>query len=177
MAAKRGNQRRGPRGGAVGHSPRRGTWPASSPVADVEGPITHAIFRLARKHRVVVGTLLRPIGLFPGQELLLMQLRERDARSQADLVEALGIDHSTVTKMLQRMQAAGLVERRPSSGDRRVVLVGLTARGRRVRAQVERVWREMERLTVGHMTGAQRAGLLRLLRSMEAKLRPAAAAE
>jgi DNA-binding MarR family transcriptional regulator len=177
MTAKRGRPQRRGRDKAVGHGPRRGTWPAPSPIADAEGPITHAIFRIARKHRVVVGNLLRPIGLYPGQELLLMQLWERDARSQADLVDALGIDHSTVTKMLQRMAAAGLVERRASSVDRRVVVVSLTARGRRVRVEVERIWQDMERLTVGHLGGMQRADLLRLLHSIEANLQPDPASE
>lgn len=53
--------------------PPRGSWPAPSLLADAHVPITHAIFRIACKHRVVVAGLLRPIGLFPGQELLLMQ--------------------------------------------------------------------------------------------------------
>ena len=46
---------------------------------------------------------LRPLGLYPGQELLLLQLAEGERRSQQELVDALGIDHSTVTKMLQRL--------------------------------------------------------------------------
>jgi len=155
--------------------PRSGTWPAPSPLADAKGPITHTIFRLARKHRVVVGTLLRPLGLFPGQELLLMQLWDRGARAQTDLVEALGIDHSTVTKMLQRLQAAGLVERSPSSEDRRVTLVSLTDAGRQLRTEIEHVWEEMERLTAAHLSEAERRQLLQLLESIEGQLQPAPA--
>jgi len=120
----------------------------------------------------MVANLLRPIGLFPGQELLLMQLWERDALPQRDLVESLGIDHSTVTKMLQRMQAAGLIERRVSADDRRVVVVSLTDEGRRLRGEVERIWQQMEQLMVGHLSDQQRRELLSLLDTVEAQLQP-----
>ncbi len=66
-------------------APRRGTWPSSSPLAEAHGPIVHTIFRISRKNRAMVANLLRPLGLYPGQELLMMQLWEHKARSQADL--------------------------------------------------------------------------------------------
>jgi DNA-binding MarR family transcriptional regulator len=153
--------------------PRSGTWPTTAPFADTSGPIVHTIYRISRKNRAVIGNLLRPIGLFTGQEILLMQLWERDALSQADLVEALGIDHSTVTRMLQRLETAGMVERRPSQEDRRVMLVSLTAAGRRLRGTIERIWQELERLSVEHLSDHQRGELLSLLRSVEAHIQPA----
>jgi DNA-binding MarR family transcriptional regulator len=155
-----------------GSAPRPGTWPAPAPLAEAHGPVTHTIFRISRKNRAMVANLLRPIGLFPGQELLLMQLWERDARPQRDLVESLGIDHSTVTKMLQRMQAAGLIQRCVSADDRRVVVVSLTDEGRRLRGEVERIWKQMEHLMVGHLSDQQRRELLRLLDTVEAQLQP-----
>jgi DNA-binding MarR family transcriptional regulator len=152
-------------------APRSGTWPESAPIADAHGPIVHTIFRISRKNRAMVGNLLRPLGLFAGQELLLMQLSERDARPQTELIAALGIDHSTVSKMLQRMEAAGLVARGASSQDQRAAVVRLTAAGRRLRREIERIWKEMERATVGHLSGAERNALLGLLRAVEARLR------
>lgn len=153
-------------------SPRSGTWPESSPLADAHGPVVHTIFRISRKNRAMVGNLLRPLGLFAGQELLLMQLAERDARAQSALTAALGIDHSTVSKMLRRLEAAGLVARGASPADQRAAVVRLTAAGRRLRREIERIWEEMERLTVAHLSGRERKALLDLLRSVEARLEP-----
>jgi DNA-binding MarR family transcriptional regulator len=150
--------------------PPSGSWPSPAPLAEAHGPITHMIFRISRKHRVVVANLLRPFGLFPGQELLLMQLSERKGRPQADLVETLGIDHSTVTKMLQRMQASGVIDRVASPDDGRVVLVCLTEEGRRLRAKIKRVWQDMESITVGHLNKGERMELLRLLSTVEQHL-------
>jgi DNA-binding MarR family transcriptional regulator len=166
MAPKRKAARQGPA------QPRAGTWPESSPLADAHGPIVHTIFRISRKNRAMVGALLRPLGLFAGQELLLMQLDERAARPQSELIAALGIDHSTVSKMLQRMEAAGLVARGASAADRRAGVVRLTAAGRRLRRAIERIWQEMEQLTVAHLRAGERTALLALLRSVEARLKP-----
>lgn len=129
--------------------------------------MVHALFRLSRKNRAMVGEALRPLGLFPGQELLLLQLNNDDCRSQADLVDALGIDHSTVTKMLQRLERSGVVERRQSEDDRRVVLVSLTEQGRAGRRAVEAVWQALEDSTVGPLTERERTQLLTLLRKVE----------
>ncbi|MBI0384032.1 MarR family transcriptional regulator, partial [Streptomyces albiflaviniger] len=46
------------------------------PTAAGGGPVSHAIFRLARLHRMLAGQLLRRIGLHPGQELVMMHLWE-----------------------------------------------------------------------------------------------------
>ena len=50
--------------------------PAAAPPCSDAGPLSHAIFRLARVHRMLAGQLLRRCGLHPGQELLLMHLWE-----------------------------------------------------------------------------------------------------
>lgn len=76
--------------------------------------MSEAIFRAARVHRITAGSLLRETGLYPGQELLMMQLWERGEERQMDLIKTLGLDPSTVTKMLQRLEQSGFVTRKPS---------------------------------------------------------------
>ena len=132
--------------------------------------MAHAIFRLSRKHRAMVSDDLRPLGLYAGQELLLLQLPEDGCRSQQALVEALGLDHSTVTKMLQRLERAGVVAREQSAEDRRVSLVRLTAEGCRARREVVGVWGELERRSTATLSERQRRDLLRLLRLVEEHL-------
>ncbi|HEY0936538.1 MAG TPA: MarR family transcriptional regulator [Trebonia sp.] len=114
--------------------------------------------------------LLRPLGLYAGQELLLLQLREHDGGSQQDLVAALGLDHSTVTKMLQRLERAGLVTREPSAADRRSTLVRLTPEGRRLCGKVEDIWAQLEEATVGGLSDRQRQQLRQLLALVEGGL-------
>jgi DNA-binding MarR family transcriptional regulator len=56
------------------------------------------------------------------------------------LAETLACDKSNVTGLVDRLESRGLVRRRPSSGDRRVKVLVLTATGSRLRAMlVERM--------------------------------------
>lgn len=115
-------------------------------------PLSHAIFQLARAHRGYAAALLREHGLHPGQELVLLQLMEQDHRSQAALLEAVGLDHSTLSRSLSRMEAVGLLRRRPSTTDRRAVVVSLTPKGERLRQPLHAVWAELERTTTSGLS-------------------------
>ena len=52
------------------------------------------------------------------------------------LARTLGCDASNVTGLVDRLEARGLVQRRPSTADRRVKVIRLTARGSRMRARL-----------------------------------------
>jgi len=101
-----------------------------------------------------------------------MELWEEDGRTQANLAEALGVEPPTVTKMLQRMENVGLVDRRPDRIDRRAIRVHLTAKGRRLKTKVDKLWVELEARTVAGLSDRQQATLRSLLNSLEANLRP-----
>lgn len=115
------------------------------------GSLSYAIFQLARAHRAYAARLLRDLGLHPGQELLLMRLLDRDGQTQSELLAAVGLDHSTVSKSLRRMQEAGLLTREPAEHDRRAVRVWLTGKGRAMRGDIEEMWAELERASVGDL--------------------------
>jgi DNA-binding MarR family transcriptional regulator len=111
------------------------------------GPLSFAIFGLARTHRSLAGAMLRELNLHPGQELLLMQLLDRDGQTQSQLLASVGLDHSTVSRSLRRMEDAGLVRRKAAAHDRRVQLVYLTDKGRTMRKPLERMWARLEELS------------------------------
>ena len=73
-------------------------------------PVSFAIFALARSHRAKAASMLADIGLFPGQEILLMQLAEKDGKPQKSLCESIGLDHSTVAKSVARLERDGAID-------------------------------------------------------------------
>ena len=77
---------------------------------------------------------------------LLFGLAERDELSVRELAERAELTSATVTQMLDALEGAGLVARRRSGDDRRVVLNSLTDRGRELlaarKAALEPRWRE-----------------------------------
>jgi DNA-binding MarR family transcriptional regulator len=134
------------------------------------GDLNVKLMRVARAHRTYAASLLSQVGLHPGQEALLMELWRQDGRTQANLADSLGVEPPTVTKMLQRMEAADLVSRRPDASDRRAIRVHLTPKGRRLRGRVEKLWAELEAETVAGLSDRQLATLRNLLNAMEANL-------
>ncbi|MGK5638838.1 MarR family winged helix-turn-helix transcriptional regulator [Streptomyces sp. URMC 126] len=140
------------------------------PASARTGPISHAIFRVARLHRMIAGQLLRGVGLHPGQELVMMQLWELGPQRQADLVRLLDSDAATMTRTIQRLEHAGFVRRTPCPGDKRAVLVEPTAASRALRHEVERVWTALEEGATGDLSDGERAEVLRALGRLEENL-------
>ena len=126
-----------------------------------EGPMSYAIFQLARAHRARAAAMLREMDLHPGQELLLMQLLDRDGQTQSELLESVGLDHSTVSKSLRRMQDAGLLVREPAAHDRRVMVVHLTDKGRAMREPIAAMWRALEETSAVNLSEQQAESFVR----------------
>ncbi|MEU6066136.1 MarR family transcriptional regulator [Streptomyces sp. NPDC047082] len=159
-------------------TPEGANGPAASvpvPTAAGGGPISHAIFRLARLHRMYAGQLLRRIGLHPGQELVMMHLWELGPQRQADLVRLLDSDAATMTRTVQRLEQAGFVRRRPSPTDKRAALIEPTAASQALRQEVERVWSRLEDLVTADLSADERTGALHTLERLERNLVQAAA--
>jgi len=77
----------------------------------------------------------------------LVVLGSRGAQRPVDLAQALGVDPSTATRMCDRLERKGLITRRRDVIDRRVVLLDLSAAGRRLVERVTRSRRgEIERI-------------------------------
>jgi DNA-binding MarR family transcriptional regulator len=125
------------------------------PTTAGDGPMSYAIFQLARAHRACAAALLREMDLHPGQELLLMQLFDRDGQSQSELLDSVGLDHSTVSKSLSRMQDAGLLVREPAAHDRRVMVVHLTDKGRAMREPIAALWQTLEETSARNLSEQQ----------------------
>ncbi len=107
-----------------------------------EGPLVDAVTRIGfawRDLRRGAATAVVRDRMFgtdqdavePAQMDLLDLLVVQDERRMSDLAAALRVDPSTVTRTLQRMEAAGLATRAPDADDGRVVTVRLTEEGRR----------------------------------------------
>ncbi|MGV9453106.1 MarR family winged helix-turn-helix transcriptional regulator [Streptomyces sp. NPDC003635] len=129
--------------------------PPALPSTARQGALSYAIFQLARAHRGYASAMLREMDLHPGQELLLMQLLDRDGQSQSELLESVGLDHSTVSKSLRRMQDAGLLTREPAPHDRRVMIVHLTDKGRAMRGPIEAMWKALEEASLRDLSPQQ----------------------
>jgi DNA-binding MarR family transcriptional regulator len=83
--------------------------------------------------------LLAPLGLTYPQYITMLALWEEDGATIGRLGDRLHLDSGTLTPLVKRLEGMGLVERRRSTTDERVVHAHLTAAGRRLRGKAEGV--------------------------------------
>ena len=76
------------------------------------------------------------LDLAPGQAKALHELNVDPPISMRELADRLKSDPSNVTGLIDRLEARGLVERRPDSNDRRIKGLALTSAGARMRARL-----------------------------------------
>ncbi|MDQ0191685.1 MarR family winged helix-turn-helix transcriptional regulator [Paenibacillus wynnii] len=125
-------------------------------------PASFAIFALARSHRGLATQLLREVGLFAGQEIMLLQLWDKDNQPQHCLGRTLRLDHSTVAKTVRRLEESGWVTRSRSKEDGRVTLVSLTQAGRDLESKVVEVWSTLEDITVQDLSEQEKELFVKL---------------
>lgn len=82
---------------------------------------------------------LDELGLTYPQYLAMLALWEEDGLSVSQLGERLRLDSGTLTPLLKRLEAAGLVSRLRATHDERRVHVSLTAAGRKLRGAAEKI--------------------------------------
>jgi MarR family transcriptional regulator, transcriptional regulator for hemolysin len=107
------------------------------------------IARAARQWRRSVDRRLQPFGLTEATWLPLIHIaRARQPMRQKDLAASLVLDGSSVVRLLDALETAGLIERREESGDRRAKIITVTERGLSVIEQVEAASREVRATTL-----------------------------
>jgi MarR family transcriptional regulator for hemolysin len=111
------------------------------------------IARVARQWRRAVDRRLQPFGLTEATWLPLIHLARTPAPvRQKDLAASLVLDGSSVVRLLDALEAAGLIERREESGDRRAKTITVTGHGLSIIDQVEAASRDVRNATLVGLT-------------------------
>jgi DNA-binding MarR family transcriptional regulator len=130
-------------------------------------PVSFGLFALSRELHGYGAELLLKLGLHPGQELILMQLFDKDGQTQAELQQAVGLDHSTVSRSIRRMEDAGLLTRAPAQHDRRAVLVSLAEGGEAFRRPLAGLWATLDGLATDTLLRTEGADFLTTVGELE----------
>ena len=109
-------------------------WPLQ-----LDNQICFAIYSTAHAFNRVYKPLLDRLGLTYPQYLVMLVLWERDGVPVKDIGERLFLDSGTLTPLLKRLEAAGLVKRTRSTEDERQVLVALTPKGQALKEKARAV--------------------------------------
>jgi DNA-binding MarR family transcriptional regulator len=158
------------------HRPAIPTLPENlEGVDDLSSRAFRAFIATMRLHGRLMMQQLADHGLHPGQAMALRLLSANDGITQRDLAGALHVARPTVTKMLNSMEKAGLVRRRPDDVDARLTCVELTDAGRAEEKKMNAAAADYVNATIATLTETDRRELARLLEELGASIQRAAA--
>ncbi|WP_439893430.1 MarR family winged helix-turn-helix transcriptional regulator (plasmid) [Ralstonia sp. 25C] len=103
---------------------------SASPGLALDQHLCFALYSTMIGVNKVYRALLKPLGLTYSQYLVMLVLWERDAQTVSEIGERLFLDSATLTPMLKRLEAAGLIDRQRSEVDERQVIISLSAQGK-----------------------------------------------
>lgn len=109
-------------------------------------------------------SVLDPIDLTYTQYIAMLVLWERRSVTAKELGSCLYLDSGTLTPLLKKLEAKGLLTRRRSEQDERSLVLSITQQGMDLRAQAEHIPQAMGKCV--ELEGAEKETLLRLLRKM-----------
>ena len=126
---------------------------------------------LARRWRQALDARLSSAGLSDATWAPLIHLHELGGGiSQSELAAAVGLDGSSLVRLLDILVEQALIERRPHAVDRRVKLVHLTAAGRRTVASIRKRLRIIESELLADVDDHDAEAMLRALEKIEARI-------
>jgi DNA-binding MarR family transcriptional regulator len=105
----------------------------------LENQVCFALAIASRSVNAVYRPLLEPLGLTHPQYLVLLALWDRSPQSVRELSQELQLEPATLSPLLKRLEATGLVSRQRSTSDERVLDISLTDAGRAFRAEAEMI--------------------------------------
>ena len=122
----------------------------TAPAADwlgLDHQLCYALYAASLTMTKLYKPILAPLGLTYPQYLVMLALWEADDISVSALGERVSLDSGTLTPLLKRLEASGLIARLRDAADERRVRVTLTAAGRALKVQARAVPRQMAAAT------------------------------
>ena len=110
---------------------------------ELDAQLCFALYATSRAVTQAYGPLLRPLGVTYPQYLVLLVLWQDDDLRVGEIGARLFLDSGTLTPLLKRLEAQGLVARRRDAKDEREVRVSLTPAGKRLHTKAPGIARDI----------------------------------
>jgi len=131
----------------------------------------------ARLSRTALAARLLAHGFYAGQDQIMLALNQEDGQTPGQLAGRLGVRPPTITKTINRLQAQGFLQKRPSEHDARQAHIFLTEQGRETIRAIEKSIRKTEKQALKGLDKKEQKTLSKLLSRIEANLSDPEAAE
>lgn len=119
----------------------------------------HSVFQVMKKG-------LEPFNLTPIQYGVLKCIWEFQLNNPKDIADKLNIESSTLSGILERMEAKGLITRKIDSDDRRFICINLTEKGKELESPVNDIVDEINRHVLSNFSDKEILQLRQFLKSL-----------
>lgn len=125
--------------------------------------ISNLLVQICKLRRNKSNILLSDAGIHGGQDILLYYLNIEDGQTVSALVEKMCIQHATISTMIDRMQASGMITKVKDNADKRTSRVFITEQGQEAYKQIAKIWNIMETTVIEGLDENQQKTLSELL--------------
>lgn len=140
--------------------------------ADLEDlRLSFLIHDVSRMRRTTFDQYMKPFGVTRSQWWVLSNLSRHDGMVQTELADILDVGKVTIGGLVDRLETAGWVERRPDASDRRAKRVFLTAKADKFLADIREAGGEMNELAFNGLSRADRRQLFDMLSRIKLNLK------
>jgi DNA-binding MarR family transcriptional regulator len=124
----------------------------------------------SRMIRKLADRRLGTIGLTRAQWQALASLRRLGPMTQAALAEIMEVETATIARLIDRLEAAGWIERKPDRCDRRVKLVSMTGKADAIMDQMASIGQQLRDDMLTDLPQGEREHLVVLLSTIKSRL-------
>ena len=128
-----------------------------------QNSISNLLVQICKLRRNKSNILLSDAGIHGGQDILLYYLSIEDGQTVSALVEKMCIQHATISTMIDRMQASGMIKKVKDNTDKRTSRVFITEQGLKAYEQIAKIWNIMETTVIKGLDTNQQKTLNELL--------------
>lgn len=125
------------------------------------------LYKASQRSQSLANEMLSDLGLNARQTGILTMVTELEPMTQKSLADALAIDRTTMTSLLDDLEDKGYVMRRRHPADRRAFLVQPTESGRIAKAVAVGILDEQQRVFLAPLASAEREQLADLLKRLQ----------
>lgn len=137
-----------------------------------EKSLGYVVNHLSRLMTQALGVETARLGVTPGQLPVLMCLWEQDGLTQRELYQRVHIEQATMSNTLSRMERDGLVKRKPDPDDRRASRVMLTAKAKKIEADLNEATKTVTKNALGSLKKKDKKTVMDLMGVMIENLDP-----
>jgi MarR family transcriptional regulator, organic hydroperoxide resistance regulator len=137
---------------------------------EIKNSVSFLLIDIAKLHRHRISVEFSKLGIYVGQDMILRLLWKEEGLTQSQIINRLQVEPPTITKMMQRMEKAGLLKRKRDLEDGRVSRVFLTDKGRRLQKSVTQIWNDLEECLLQDVSEEERILIMNLLARLKHNL-------